>query len=52
MGKTEFKKKVEHLLKDLPEDAYWDASGAASGLYLYRLQAGDFEQSRTMTLVK
>ncbi len=32
--------------------AIWDASGAASGLYLYRLQTGDFEQSRTMTLVK
>jgi len=24
MEKTEFKKEVEHLLKDLPEDANWD----------------------------
>ncbi|MEX0646424.1 MAG: hypothetical protein WEA56_07360 [Balneolaceae bacterium] len=24
MGKTKLKKEVEHLLKDLPEDADWD----------------------------
>ncbi len=30
----------------------WDASGFASGTYLYRLEAGSFVQSRQMMLVK
>ncbi|MEW6412117.1 MAG: right-handed parallel beta-helix repeat-containing protein [Candidatus Zixiibacteriota bacterium] len=30
----------------------WDASGFASGVYLYRLKAGDFADSRKMLLLK
>lgn len=29
----------------------WDASGVASGIYIYRIQAGDFVQSRRMILL-
>ena len=32
--------------------AVWDASSAASGTYFYRLQAGNFVQSRSMLLIK
>ena len=30
----------------------FDASGLASGIYIYKLKAGNFEQSRKMLLVK
>jgi len=30
----------------------WDASKVASGVYLYKLQAGDFVQTRKMVLLK
>ena len=30
----------------------WDGSEAASGIYLYRLMAGEFTKSRTMILLK
>jgi hypothetical protein len=30
----------------------WNASGVASGVYFYRLQAPDFVQTRKMTVMK
>ena len=30
----------------------WDAAGLASGLYYYKLQAGEFMQVRKMLLIK
>ena len=32
--------------------AQWDASDFASGIYMYRLQAGDFVDTRKMILIK
>jgi len=49
-------RRVTVLVSEIQEtgthQATWDASNAASGVYIYRLRAGDFVQSRQMLLVK
>ncbi|MFQ5869039.1 MAG: T9SS type A sorting domain-containing protein, partial [Candidatus Zixiibacteriota bacterium] len=48
--------KVAALVNDVEEAGYksvtWDASEVSSGLYFYKLTAGDFTQTRRMMLVK
>jgi hypothetical protein len=47
---------VTELVNEIQSAGYhsvtWDASGVASGVYFYRLQAGDFVQTKRMTLLK
>lgn len=48
--------KVETLVDEQKEPGYhsvtWDASDVASGIYFYKLQAGEFTQTKRMTLLK
>jgi hypothetical protein len=40
---------------DLPAGVYtvrWDASGVASGMYILRMQSGDFTETRRMLLLR
>jgi len=34
------------------DKAEWNASGFASGVYLYRLQAGDFVETKKLLLLR
>ena len=47
---------VERLVNDVQKAGYhrvsWNASNFASGIYFYRLQSGDFVQTRKMVLLK
>jgi len=48
--------KVAKLIDERQEAGYkavrWDAMAVASGIYIYRIQAGDFAQTRRMILLK
>jgi len=43
---------VDEALTPGTYTSHWDASGLASGMYFYRLQATDFVQTRKLLLVK
>ncbi|TVQ69120.1 MAG: T9SS C-terminal target domain-containing protein [Balneolaceae bacterium] len=43
---------VDELKPAGAHQARWDASGVAGGVYIYQLRAGDFVQSRKLTIVK
>ena len=51
-----FGQEVARLVSEVQQAGYhevtWDASNFASGIYFYRLQAGDFVQTRKMVLLK
>ena len=48
--------KVRELVVGVKEAGYhsviWDGSGCATGVYVYRLEAGDFVETRRMVLLK
>ncbi len=48
--------RITTLVNEYQTEGYksvnWNASGLASGVYFYRLQAGDFTQTRKMLLMK
>lgn len=49
------RRQIRVLAASLPFGSYtfeWDASQHASGVYLYRLQAGEFVETRKMVLMK
>jgi len=43
---------VDEVMPAGTHRAQWDASGVAGGVYIYQLRAGDFMQSRKLTIVK
>jgi len=47
---------VAELVNELKEpgtyDVNWDASGVSSGVYFYRLSAGDFSETKSMLLLR
>lgn len=43
---------VDGVLEAGSYSAHWDAANQASGVYIYRLQAGDFKQSKRMVLLR
>lgn len=49
-------REVAHLVREElragTHRARFDAQGLPSGIYFYRIQAGDFAQTRCMTLLK
>lgn len=49
-------RRVERMARGEQHAGYhrvvWDASGMSSGLYFYRIQAGDYVESRKMVLLK
>ena len=49
-------RKVKNLMDERieagPHQVRFDASDLASGIYIYRMKAGDFSQSRKMVMLK
>jgi hypothetical protein len=43
---------VNHEMKPGSYEATWDAAGIASGVYLYRLQAGEFTETKKLLLIR
>ncbi len=43
---------VDEVLEKGPHDVVWDATHCASGIYFYKLSAGDFTATKKMVLVR